>query len=66
MGGGGGAAPQTPDPRGRVIGEIRFAKVDDDGNFGDFGDTFSDIFEVVGVFDYSGMANGVEWGYTWF
>ena len=62
-----GPGPEpTPDPRGRVIGEIRFAKVDDDGNFGDFGDTFSDIFEVVGVFDYSGMANGVEWGYTWF
>jgi S1-C subfamily serine protease len=62
-----GPGPEpTPDPSERSIGELRFAQVDDSGNYGEFGDTFSDIFEVVGVFDYAGMSNGTEWGYAWF
>ena len=60
-GNGNGNGPLNP-----TISDIRFASVDDDGNFGEFGDAFSDIYEVVGEFDYSGMADGVEWGYAWF
>ncbi len=55
-----------PGPSNPVVGDIRFAPVDDNGDFGTFGDTFSDIFEVVGEFEYSGMTDGTEWGYTWF
>lgn len=60
-----GEADAPPDPAAGEFGPISFAPEMNGNEPVDAGDSFQNIDEIFGVFDYSGMSNGVEWRTRW-